>query len=390
MLIDRLFGERRTPIRKIQVPSASPARQPEFRRQEAYFQVGVSQVHIRKLQAFLKDFAPIVYSNLRCQVGTRYIDTTFVVDPRQDKTGAAGRLLQGYVPIVAPVPFVNNDIRLTIALLRLEVADYVPATIDLLSSVATLALPDFTMAGKVSSTLVKGVNALLKDETSFVAGWTGSFSTLKDLLGRSDIITIHIPETAQSKNLVNKSILKHFKKGAILINYARGEVVDLGALCKSIREGHIGGAAVDVFPKEPENSGAVFETPLQHCSNVILTPHIGGSTEEAQQNIGEDVSMKLFNYLEKGITFGSHTVPALALPPQEGSHRILHIHNNVPGVLSEINTQLSKNNINIVGQFLKTNDEIGYVVLDVNKQLSGKALQLLKEVKETIKVRMLY
>ena len=114
------------------------------------------------------------------------------------------------------------------------------------------------------------------------------------------------------------------------------------------------------------------------------------STEEAQQNIGEDVSVKLFNYLEKGITFGSHTVPALALPPQEGSHRILHIHNNVPGVLSEINTQLSKYKINILGQYLKTNEDIGYVVLDVDKKLSTQALQLLKEVKATIKVRMLY
>jgi D-3-phosphoglycerate dehydrogenase len=129
---------------------------------------------------------------------------------------------------------------------------------------------------------------------------------------------------------------------------------------------------------------------LQGLSNVILTPHIGASTEEAQQNIGGDVSTKLLNYLEKGSSLCSHTVPALSLPPQEGAHRILHIHNNVPGVLSEINTTLSKNNINILGQYLKTNDEIGYVVLDVDRQLSSKALQLLKEVKQTIKVRMLY
>jgi D-3-phosphoglycerate dehydrogenase len=122
----------------------------------------------------------------------------------------------------------------------------------------------------------------------------------------------------------------------------------------------------------------------------LLTPHIGGSTEEAQQNIGEDVSVKLFNFLEKGITTGSHTVPPLALPPVEGAHRILHIHNNVPGVLSAINTTLAKNNINIVGQYLKTNEEIGYVVLDVDKKLSNKAVELLKEVKATIKVRMLY
>ena len=164
----------------------------------------------------------------------------------------------------------------------------------------------------------------------------------------------------------------------------------LDALRKSIEEGHIGGAAIDVFPWEPEKNGDRFQTPLQDLPNVILTPHIGGSTEEAQQNIGEDVSVKLFNYLEKGITFGSHTVPALALPPQEGSHRILHIHRNVPGVLSEINTRLSKDKINILGQYLKTNEDIGYVVLDVDKQLSNRALQLLKDVKDTIKVRMLY
>ena len=129
---------------------------------------------------------------------------------------------------------------------------------------------------------------------------------------------------------------------------------------------------------------------MQGLSNVILTPHIGGSTEEAQQNIGEDVSTKLFNFLEKGITTGSHTVPALSLPPQEGTHRILHIHNNVPGVLSEINTQLSKHKINILAQYLNTNDEIGYVVLDVDKGLSKEALELLKHVKQSIKVRLLY
>jgi D-3-phosphoglycerate dehydrogenase len=123
---------------------------------------------------------------------------------------------------------------------------------------------------------------------------------------------------------------------------------------------------------------------------VILTPHIGGSTEEAQQNIGEDVSQKLLHYLEKGMSTGSHSMPSLSLPPHEGAHRILHIHRNVPGVLSEINLCLSRNRINILGQYLKTNDEIGYVVLDVDKQLSTEAVKLLKEVPETIKVRLLY
>ncbi|HSC36672.1 MAG TPA: NAD(P)-dependent oxidoreductase, partial [Chitinophagaceae bacterium] len=177
---------------------------------------------------------------------------------------------------------------------------------------------------------------------------------------------------------------------SILINYARGEVVDLEALAKALQEGLLSGAAIDVYPWEPEKNGDTFKTPLQGLPNVILTPHIGGSTEEAQQNIGEDVSNKLFQYLEMGISTGSHTIPSLALPPQEGTHRILHIHNNVPGVLSAINTELSKHHINILAQYLKTNDEIGYVVLDVDKKLSAQALQLLKEVKETIKVRLLY
>src|SRR5688572_30498189 len=236
-----------------------------------------------------------------------------------------------------------------------------------------------------------GLKVIFYDvETKMPLGNAEDAKSLKELLGHADIVTLHVPETSQSRNLVNKSNLKYFKKGAILINYARGEVVDLEALRKAIIDGSISGAAIDVFPQEPEKNGDRFQTPLQDLPNVILTPHIGGSTEEAQQNIGEDVSTKLFNFLEKGITFGSHTVPALALPPQEGSHRILHIHNNVPGVLSEINTTLSKNNINILGQYLNTNDDIGYVVLDVDKQISAKALHLLKEVKQTIKVRLLY
>lgn len=214
--------------------------------------------------------------------------------------------------------------------------------------------------------------------------------TMKEVLSQADIVSLHVPETASTTNLINKTNLKQFKKGSILINYARGEVVDLEALRKSILEGAISGAAIDVFPWEPEKNGDRFQTPLQDLPNVILTPHIGGSTEEAQLNIGEDVSNKLFQYLEMGITSGSHTVPSIDLPPQEGTHRILHVHKNVPGVLSEINTTLSKNKINILGQYLKTNDEIGYVVLDVDKKLSNHAFQLLKEVKDTIKVRLLY
>src|SRR5579871_4366627 len=226
--------------------------------------------------------------------------------------------------------------------------------------------------------------------TKLPLGNAVSKKSLKELVSQSDIVTLHVPETNQTKNMITKSLLKQFKKGSILLNYARGEVVDLDALSAAIEEGNISGAAIDVYPWEPEKNGDKFETPLQGLPNVLLTPHIGGSTEEAQQNIGEDVSNKLFQYLEKGITTGSHTIPSLSLPPQEGTHRILHIHKNVPGVLSEINTQLSKYNINILGQYLKTNDEIGYVVLDVDKKLSAQALELLKQVKQTIKARLVY
>ncbi len=257
----------------------------------------------------------------------------------------------------------------------------------------TLGLIGYGNIGSQVSVLAEslGMKVLFYDtETKLPLGNASSARNLKELLSVSDIISLHVPETAQTKNLINKANLKYCKKGAILLNYARGEVVDLKALAAALAEGQLGGAAIDVYPWEPEKNGDKFISPLQGLSNVILTPHIGGSTEEAQQNIGEDVSVKLFQYLERGITNGSHTVPAIGLPPVENAHRILHIHHNVPGVLSAINTALSKNNINIVGQYLKTNDAIGYVVLDVDKKLSKQAVELLKEVKSTIKVRMLY
>lgn len=257
----------------------------------------------------------------------------------------------------------------------------------------TLGIIGYGNIGSQVSVLAEslGMKVIFYDaETRMPLGNAEDKKSLKDVLSNADIVTLHVPDLPTTKNLINKSNLKYFKKNAILINYARGEVVDLDALKKALENEQLAGAAIDVYPLEPEKNGDKFTTPLQGLSNVILTPHIGGSTEEAQQNIGEDVSNKLFNFLEKGITTGSHTIPALSLPPQEGTHRILHIHNNVPGVLSEINTQLSKHKINILAQYLKTNDEIGYVVLDVDKGLSKEALELLKKVKQSIKVRLLY
>ncbi len=257
----------------------------------------------------------------------------------------------------------------------------------------TLGIIGYGNIGKQVSVLAEnlGMKVIFYDvETKLPLGNAEDRKSLKAVISKADIVTLHVPELSSTKNLINKTTLKYFKKGSILINYARGEVVDLDALRKALLDDSLGGAAVDVFPVEPEKNGDRFESPLQGLSNVLLTPHIGGSTQEAQLNIGDDVSGKLFNYLEKGISTGSHSIPELALPPQEGTHRILHIHHNVPGVLSEINTQLSKHKINILGQYLKTNDAIGYVVLDVNKNLSKNAADLLKKVKGTIKVRMLY
>lgn len=257
----------------------------------------------------------------------------------------------------------------------------------------TLGIIGYGSIGSQVSILAEalGMKVIFYDVvTKLPLGNAVSKKTIKEVVSKADVITLHIPENLATKNLINKTNLKYFKKGSILINYARGEVVDLDALAMFLKDGSLSGAAIDVFPLEPEKNGDAFSSPLQNISNVLLTPHIGGSTEEAQLNIGEDVSMKLYQYLEMGISTGSHTIPEMSLPPQEGTHRILHIHNNVPGVLSEINRTLSEHHINILGQYLKTNDEIGYVVLDLDKKLSKNASDLLKLVKGTIKVRVLY
>ena len=226
--------------------------------------------------------------------------------------------------------------------------------------------------------------------TRLPLGNAQSRKTLEELVFEADIVTLHIPDTRQTKNLINANVLSQFKKGSILINYARGEVVDVDALAEQLKSKRLNGAAIDVFPLEPEKSGDNFISPLQGLPNVLLTPHIGGSTEEAQLNIGIDVSQKLINFLELGSTNGSHSVPEINLPAQEGTHRILHIHNNIPGVLSAINSSLSANHINILSQYLKTNEDIGYVVLDIDSALSAQAFELLKDIKGTIKVRMVY
>ena len=236
-----------------------------------------------------------------------------------------------------------------------------------------------------------GMNVIYYDVlTKLPHGNAKQIRDLSELLNQSDIVTLHVPSDKTTRNMINEKTISALKKGAIFLNYSRGDVVDLDALKTAIENGAISGAAVDVFPSEPEKNGDEFISVLQNLPNVILTPHIGGSTEEAQANIGLDVTAKLITYLELGTSNGSHTVPEVNLSPQDGTHRILHIHENIPGVLSEINSKLSERGINILGQYLKTNDEIGYVILDIDSDLSKKAFEILKEVRGTIKTRMVY
>jgi D-3-phosphoglycerate dehydrogenase / 2-oxoglutarate reductase len=257
----------------------------------------------------------------------------------------------------------------------------------------TLGIVGYGNIGSQVSVMAEalGMNVIYYDVvTKLPHGNARQIRDLNELLAQSDIVTLHVPSDATTREMINEKTLAAMKPGAILLNYARGDVVDLVALKKFVESGRIAGAAVDVFPHEPEKNGDRFECVLQNLPNVILTPHIGGSTEEAQANIGLDVTAKLINYLELGSSEGSHTVPQVTLPPQAGAHRILHIHENVPGVLSEINSKLSGRGINILGQYLKTNEEIGYVILDIDTELSKEAFEILREVKGTIKLRIVY
>ena len=202
----------------------------------------------------------------------------------------------------------------------------------------TLGIIGYGNIGSQVSVLAEslGMKVIFYDaETKMPLGNAEDKKTLKDVLSIADIVTLHVPEIAATKNLINRSNLKYFKKNAILINYARGEVVDLDALKVALQNEQLAGAAIDVYPAEPEKNGDNFTTVLQNLPNVILTPHIGGSTEEAQANIGLDVTAKLINYLELGTSNGSHTVPQVNLSPQTNTHRILHIHENILGVLGD-------------------------------------------------------
>ncbi|KAA8980348.1 MULTISPECIES: phosphoglycerate dehydrogenase [Gammaproteobacteria] len=215
-------------------------------------------------------------------------------------------------------------------------------------------------------------------------------SSMKELLAISDVVTLHVPETESTRNMFGAEELAQMKQGSILINASRGTVLDIDALADALRSGKLLGAAVDVFPTEPKSNNEEFVSPLREFDNVILTPHVGGSTVEAQENIGSEVAEKLSTYSDNGTSVGSVNFPEVALPEHPNQHRLLHIHENIPGVMSEINQIFSENDVNVCGQYLRTNDQIGYVVVDVDKAYSDVALKKLREVKGTIKARVLF
>ncbi|MEO0513145.1 MAG: phosphoglycerate dehydrogenase [Planctomycetota bacterium] len=222
-----------------------------------------------------------------------------------------------------------------------------------------------------------------------------ALGSLEELLEVSDAVTLHVPATAATKDLIGAAELARMKPGAMLINNSRGSVVDVRALALAIGEGRLGGAAVDVFPEEPKLSGEGFESALRGLPNVFLTPHIGGSTEEAQANIGRDVSSKLLKFVNNGSTTGAVNVPEVDLPGQRSvdgtrSHRILHFHKNEPGVLAAIHGTISEAGVNVLGEYLQTDRELGYVVLDVDPSHGREALERLGQIAQTVRTRELW
>ncbi|HUB80370.1 MAG TPA: phosphoglycerate dehydrogenase [Bryobacteraceae bacterium] len=249
-----------------------------------------------------------------------------------------------------------------------------------------------TQIGLLAESL--GMQAAYYDiETKLSLGNARAVPSLDELLAGSDVITLHVPETPETENMIGAAQLARMKPGAKLINASRGKVVDIDALTSALRGKHIGGAALDVFPSEPKGTGDPFLSPLREFDNVILTPHVGGSTEEAQANIGTEVAGKLVKYSDNGSSLTAVNFPQVSLPEHPGKHRLLHIHRNQPGVLSEINAIFSRHAVNIAGQYLQTDPAIGYVVIDVDSRgtAATKGLKAeLDRVSGTIRSRVLY
>ncbi|WP_421867911.1 phosphoglycerate dehydrogenase [Motiliproteus sp.] len=226
--------------------------------------------------------------------------------------------------------------------------------------------------------------------TKLPLGNANQVGSLKELLNQADIVSLHVPESPSTKNMIGPQQLEQMKPGSILINAARGTVIEIDALCETLKTGKLLGAAIDVFPVEPKSNSEEFVSPLREFDNVILTPHVGGSTMEAQENIGFEVAEKLVKYSDNGSTITSVNFPEVALPAHPDKHRLLHIHENVPGVMTAINHVFSDNNINISGQYLQTNDKVGYVVMDIDAEHSDLAVKQLKQVPGTIRCRVLF
>ena len=226
--------------------------------------------------------------------------------------------------------------------------------------------------------------------TKLPLGNAKQVGSLNELLNLADVVSLHVPETPATKWMMGPEQFAQMKQGSILLNASRGTVVDIDALAEAIRSKKLLGAAIDVFPVEPRANGEEFITPLREFDNVILTPHVGGSTLEAQENIGKEVGEKLAQYSDNGTTTSSVNFPEVALPSNKNVHRILHIHKNVPGVMNAINSIFAENGINISGQYLQTVEDVGYVVIDVAADASELALEKIKTVEGTIRARVLY
>lgn len=227
-------------------------------------------------------------------------------------------------------------------------------------------------------------------ETKLPLGNAQQVGTLEELLSSCDVISLHVPENESTKDLISAERIAQLKQGSILINAARGTVVDIDALANALKEKKIRGAAIDVFPKEPASINEEFVSPLREFDNVILTPHIGGSTAEAQENIGTEVASKFVKYSDNGSTLSAVNFPEVSLPQHSNTKRLLHIHENRPGILNKINQVFVEANINIAAQYLQTDSQIGYVVVDVETDDSTELLQKLRQIDGTIRARVLF
>jgi D-3-phosphoglycerate dehydrogenase len=236
-----------------------------------------------------------------------------------------------------------------------------------------------------------GMNVFYYDiEKKLSLGKATACSSLADLFKISDVITLHVPETELTRNMISQPELELMKKGSVLVNASRGTVVDYIAVANALRSGQLAGIAADVFPVEPASASEKFHSVLQEFDNAILTPHIGGNTLEAQENIGLEVSEKLIRYSDNGSTIGAVNFPQISLQPNHNKQRFLHIHQNMPGLLKDINNVFTSRSINISSQFLQTDPEIGYVIIDTESQNNETVLSDLKKIPHTIRARMLY